>query len=134
MEELNVLISDGKGKQIKEYSVEVNKDHEKKFNVKLDKPLKKNKSAILCLEYDWEEPYRSFEYTFSAKCKKIIYEFTIPKEIQIKHRILEVAKTGAKKRAEPLPTIQYTKDKTMINWENDKRNTLEPSDTFEFQW
>jgi len=71
----------------------------------------------------------------SSKCKKFKYELTIPKGIQIKNRVLEVARElGIKKRAEPPPKIKYHANKTVINWETSSKQILNPHDTLEFQW
>jgi len=133
--EMNVTIRDEENNELEIISLDVNKEHEKKFNVKLNKPIRKNQRAIIKLEYDWEEPYRVFEYVLSSKCKKFKYELTIPKGIQIKNRVLEVARElGIKKRAEPPPKIKYHANKTVINWETSSKQILNPHDTLEFQW
>ena len=102
----------------------------------MNKPIRKNqRGRILTLEYDWEEPYRVFEYFFSAKCKKFKYVLTAPKDLQIKNRVLEVERElGIKKRAEPAPKISYLKDKIRITWETDKKRIIKKHETFEFQW
>lgn len=133
--DLNISIRDEEQNPIEIISLDVNKGHEKRFNARLDRPIKRNQKRILTLEYDWEEPYRVFEYFFSAKCKSFRYEFTAPKELQIKNRILEVERElGVKKRAEPAPKISYLKDKTKITWQTDKKRTIKKHETFEFQW
>lgn len=89
----------------------------------------------MILEYDWEEPERVFEYVFSAKSKKFKYVFTIPKNIPIKNMVLEVVPgIGIKKRADPPPTITYTKDKTKIVWETKDRQTINRFAAYEFKW
>ena len=134
--ELNVSIKDENEKKLEIISLDVNKDHEKKFNVQLAKPIRKNQTGrILKLEYDWEEPDRIFEYVFSANCKRFKYVFTIPKDSQIKNRVLEVARElGIKKRAEPPAKTRYLDDRTEITWENDKKNVINRFDSYEFQW
>jgi len=134
--DLNTTIRDENGNDLGIVSLDVNKGHEKKFNVRINKPIRKNqKGRILTLEYDWEEPYRVFEYFFSAKCKKFKYVLTVPKDLQIKNRVLEVERElGIKKRAEPPPKIRYLKDNTKITWETDKKRVIRKHETFEFQW
>jgi len=133
---MNVKIFDENNNRLDIVSLDVNKPVEKKFFVKLKKPVKKNqRKRILRLEYDWEEPERVFEYVFSSNCKKFRYKFTIPNGIQIKNRILEVAKElGIKKRAEPPPKIKYNKKTTEITWETDKNIKISAHKTFEFHW
>ena len=133
--ELNPSITDKDGNKLEILSLDVNKDQQKKFNVKLHKPLKKNQRQVLTLEYDWEEPYRVFEYVFSATCKKFRYKFSAPKELQVKNRILEVQRElGLKKRAEPSPKTKYLPKKTEISWTTEKKHNINRFDAFEFQW
>jgi len=134
--DLNVRITDENNNLLKIISVDVNKPLEKAFLVELVPPFKKyQKGRLLKLEYDWEEPDRVFEYSFSSKAKKFIYVFTAPKELEIKNRILEkIRDRGEKQRAEPPPTIRYLKDRTEIIFETAKKHNIQSHDTFEFQW
>lgn len=134
--DLNVSITDENGNKLEIISLDVNKPHEKKFNVKLAKPIRKNQRGKLILEYDWEEPERVFEYLFSSKCKKFRYSFTIPKSIPIKNMILEVVPglEVMKKRVEPPPTITYLKDKTRIVWETANKQVINRFSAYEFKW
>lgn len=134
--DLNVSIRDENNNKLEIISLDVNKPHEKKFNVKLAKPIKKNQKGRLILEYDWEEPERVFEYLFSSKCKKFRYLFTIPKSIPIKNMILEVVPglEVMKKRVEPPPTITYLKDKTKIVWETADKQIINRFSAYEFKW
>ena len=134
--DLNLSIKDENDNQLEIISLDVNKEHEKKFNVKLAKPIRKNqKNRLLKLEYDWEEPYRTFEYVFSTKCKEFEYRLTAPKNLQLKNRVLEVARElGIKKRVESPPKISYTSTKTEITWKNEKKRTINRFEAFEFQW
>jgi len=117
--DLNVRITDENNKNLEIVSLDSNKEHEKKFHVKLDQPIKKNQpKRIFKCEYDWEEPYRIFEYVFSANCKKFRFFFTAPRSLIIKHRMLEIDRElGAKKIADPAPLVSYTASKTKISWE-----------------
>ena len=133
--DLNLSVTDGNDDKVEMISLDVNKAHEKKFNVKFNKFIRRNQKGIIKVEYDWEEPYRTFEYQFSARCKKFKYVLTTPKTLQIKNRILQVVRElGIKKRAEPASKIIYHPDTTEITWENDKRHILNRYDTLEFQW
>jgi len=134
--DLNVSIKDEKNKELEIISLDSNKEHEKKFHVKLEKPIKKNqKGRVFKFQYDWEEPYRVFEYVFSSKCKKFKFVLSVPKELDIKNRILEVERElGLKKRADPPAKIQYLSDKTKIIWETEKTRTLNKHEAFEFHW
>ena len=133
--DLNLKIIDGNNEKVELLSLDSNKEHEKKFNVRLNKPIKRNQRSIIKLEYDWEEPYKSFEYWFAAKCKKFRYVLRVPKSLQIKNRVLQVVRElGIKKRAEPASKIVDYPDVTEVIWENDKKHIINRHDTFEFQW
>ena len=134
--DLNVSIKDENDEELEIISLDVNKSHEKKFNVKLNRPIRKNqKNRVLKLEYDWEEPYKVFEYVFSTKCKKFKYTLTAPKELQLKNRVLEVARElGIKKRAESPSKIKYDSDKTIITWESKKSQAIPKHSAYEFHW
>ena len=134
--DLNVKITDENNKKLEILTLDVNKPLQKAFHVKLTKPIRRNQSGrIIKLEYDWEEPDRNFEYTFSSKSKKFKYFFTAPKDLPIKHRMLEVIKNlGDKQRVEPPLKVKYLKDRTEIVWEAAKKHNIQANDTFEFQW
>jgi len=133
--ELNVKITDEKNNNLEIISLEVNKPHEKAFYVKMATPIRKNQSGILTIEYDWEEPERKFVYVLSSKAKKFKYIFTAPKNLQLKHRILEVVRDlGDRRRAEPPASIKYLDERTEIVWETTKKHKIQSHDTFEFQW
>lgn len=134
--ELNVKVTDEDNNQLEIISLDVNKPLEKAFYIKLARPIRKNQSdRLIKLEYDWEEPERNFVYVFSSKSKKFRYKFTAPKDLQLKHRILEVVRDlGDKRRAEPPANIKYIENITEISWETAKNHKIQAHDTFEFQW
>jgi hypothetical protein len=134
--DLNVKITDENNNRLEIISLDVNKPLEKSFFVKLARPVRKNQSGrLIKLEYDWDEPERNFVYVFSSKSKKFKYLFTAPKDLEIKHRILEtVTNLGEKRRAEPPANVKYLDDRTEISWETAKNHKIQSHDTFEFQW
>jgi len=134
--DLNVKITDENNNRLEIISLDVNKSLEKSFFVKLARPVRKYQSGrLIKLEYDWEEPERNFVYGFSSKSKKFRYFFTAPKDLHIKHRILETVRDlGEKRRAEPPANVKYFDDRTEIVWETAKNHKIQPHDTFEFQW
>ena len=133
---MNLSVKDENNNNLEIISLDVNKPHEKKFYVKFAKPLRKNqKERLLKLEYDWEEPYRIFEYEFSAKCKKLKYSFIAPKDMEIKNRILEVVRElGVKNAQKPPSKTNYNSDNIEITWETGKKQIINKHDAFEFQW
>jgi len=134
--ELNIRVTDENNNELKILSVDENKPLLKSFHVELDPPFKKHqKGRLFKLEYDWEEPDRIFQYSFSSKAKKLRYVFTAPKELDIKNRILETVRDlGIKRRAKPPANIKYLQDHTEIIFETAKNHNIEAHDTFEFQW
>jgi hypothetical protein len=134
--DLNVRITDENNNVLEIISLDVNKPLEKAFYVKLATPIRKyHYGRLLKLEYDWEEPDRNFVYVFSSSAKKFRYFFTAPKKLQIKHRILEIARDlGDRRRAEPPATIKYLDNHTEISWETGKKQNIQSHDAFEFQW
>jgi len=131
--DMNVTIKDEDNNELDIISVNVNKPYHKEFIVKLHKPLKPNqKGRLLKMEYDWEEPDRNFFYKFSSECKKFRYLFTIPKEIELKNRILKVdPETGYKTLATPAANIKYLTNKTEISWQT---SNLHAYDAYRFEW
>ena len=134
--DLNVKVTDEDNNILEIISLDVNKPLEKAFYIKLATPIRKNQSCrLIKLEYDWEEPERNFVYVFSSKSRKFRYFFSAPKDLQLKHRILEVIRDlGDKRRAEPPANIKYLGDRTEIVWETAKKHKILSHDTFEFQW
>lgn len=133
---LNVKVTDENNKMLDILMIGKDKPFQKQFHIKLSKPIKKNQTGrFVKLEYDWEEPDRNFGYSFTTKCKKFSYFFIAPKELQIKHKILEVIKgLGEKRMAEPPAKIRYLKDHTEVIWETSKKHKINPYDEFEFHW
>ena len=134
--ELNLQISDEKNNKLEIISVDKNHPLIKDFHVKLASPIRKNQSGRwVKLEYDWEEPERVFEYSFSSKSKKLMYSFTAPKQLALSHRVLEIVRgLGIKKRANPPPKMDFSGESTKITWETAKNHKILAHDTFEFQW
>lgn len=134
--DLNVKVTDEDNNRLEIISLDVNKPLQKAFHVKLAKPIRKHHTGrFVKLEYDWEEPEKNFVYAFSSKSKKFKYFFTSPKDLQIKHRILEAMRDRAdKRRVEPPPAIRYLDDRTEIVWESTKNRSIQAHDVFEFQW
>jgi len=130
--DMNVKITDN-GTNLEIISLSVNKPYRKEFIVKLKEPLKpRQRNRFLKLEYDWEEPDRTFFYKLATDCKKFSYKCTIPKEIQVKNRVLKVdTEMGYKWHASPPPEIKYLKDKTVITWEG---KNLKAHDGYKFEW
>jgi len=131
--DMNVKVTDEEGNLLDIKAISVNKPLRKEFNIKMKKPLKpRQRKRYLKLEYDWEEPERNYIYKIPTDCKKFTYEFTIPKGVDIKSRILKIdTELGYKWIAEPPPKISYLPDKTKIKWE---ASNLKAFDSYKFEW
>jgi len=129
---LNVRVAQKDGKKLKIDRLSADKKLRKEFYVRLDKPIQPKQSTQLTLEYDWEEPERSFTYRFPSKLKRFDYVCTLPRNIDIKSRILKIdPDTGKKVHANPPPIVKRIGDRIAITWE--KSNIL-AQDAYQFEW
>ncbi|HSB57202.1 MAG TPA: adenylate/guanylate cyclase domain-containing protein [Nitrosopumilaceae archaeon] len=116
--DLHVRVTDSKGKILKIQDMDARDPKHKEFNVKLDRPIKPNSTKFLKLEWDWEEPFRSYLYKFSSDCKKFRYILNISNNIGLKQRVLKIVpELGQKEYASTTPLIRYHDDKTVLFWE-----------------
>ena len=131
--DMNVKVTDDDGTQLPMISINNNKPTRKEFNVQFTKPLMpRQRKKALKLEYDWEEPERMFFYKLATNCKSFKYKFTIPKDVQIKSRVLQVdTEMGNKWHASPPPKIEFLEDITQITWEG---KNLQAYDAYQFEW
>ncbi len=133
--DLNLKIHDENGNNLKIKSIETEKPHEKEFLVALKKPIKKNQRRKIILEYDWEEPDRIFEYVLSSKSKRMGFLLSVPKELNIKYRILKVDKElGVKIRDPNPPVMKKFGDRIEVSWNTKRGKPLERYDAYRFQW
>ncbi|MGI0088396.1 MAG: hypothetical protein ACREBI_10655 [Nitrosotalea sp.] len=88
--DMNVTVRDERGNKMDILALNKNTPFHKEFNVQLSRLMKPKQKKILKLEYDWEEPERTFFYRFASDCKKFVYKFTIPKGTELKTRVLKV--------------------------------------------
>ena len=130
--DLHVSVKDGKGKKLKILSLNAKNPLHKEFNVKLDKPIKPDSTKILKLEWDWEEPNRSYIYKFASECKKFKYVINISNKTELKQRVLKVEpETGYAEFASPSPVVRYRNGKTHISWE---RSSVRQYDAYKIEW
>jgi len=131
--DMNVKVTDPDGNELDILSLSVNKPLHKEFNVRLKKPIPPRRGIKgLKLEYDWEEPERTFFYKLATDCKRFTYRFTIPRKTEIKNRALKIdPEMGYKWNISPAPTLRYKGDKTEINWEG---KNLKAHEAYRFDW
>ena len=131
--EMNVTVKDEGDRELEIMSLNVNKPLHKEFFVKTKKPLKPGeKGRMLKLEYDWEEPERMYLYRFASDCKKFTIRITVPKELQIKQKVVKVdTETGEKFYASTPAIVKYLGDKTEISWTG---NNFRAFEAYRFDW
>ncbi|MGQ0796208.1 MAG: adenylate/guanylate cyclase domain-containing protein [Nitrosopumilaceae archaeon] len=130
--DLHVSITDSKGKKLKIQDLDDREPKHKEFNVRLDKPIKPGSTKFLKLEWDWEEPFRSYMYKFSSDCKRFRYLLNISNKVGLKQRVLKIVpELGQKEYASTLPVIKYKNGKTLVSWE--QKNVL-AFDAYMLEW
>ena len=130
--DLNVSIKDEHDNTLEILAVNVNRPYHKQFNAQLNRPLKPKQRKIVILEYDWEEPKRTYFYRFASGCRHFTYSLTVPREVELDIRILKVdTETGSKVDASPVPELFNDNDKTVVRWSKDD---LMIEDAYEFNW
>jgi hypothetical protein len=131
--DMNVKVYDEEGNQAEILSLSENKPMHKEFSVRLKKAIKpKQRKRFITIEYDWEEPERTFFYKVPTDCKSFTYKFSIPSGVEIKNRALKVdAELGYKWNADPPATMKFLKDVTTITWEG---KNLKAFDAYKFDW
>ena len=130
--EMNVQVRDNHDNMFEILSVNVNKPYHKEFNIQLNNPIKPKQSKTLILEYDWEEPERSFYYNLVSGCKKFGYSITAPESLDMKIRLYKVdAETGSKKDEVPQPSIEVKDGKRLVTW---VKNDVHSGEAYQLVW
>ena len=131
--DMNVRVYDEAGLEAEILSLSENKPTHKEFSVRLKNPIKpKQRKRFITIEYDWEEPERTFFYKVPTECKLFTYKFFIPRGIEIKNRVLKVdTELGYKWNAEPPPVLKFLKEGTTVTWEG---KNLKAFDAYKFDW
>lgn len=132
-EDLHVKVKDKNNNKLQISSIETNEDKEKRFKVKLQKPIHFGRTEQITIEYDWEEPKRNFIYDVAARCKKFKFIAMVPKSITPEYRVLKLDKNLGKKIEvfKPVPKIRSLKNHTEISWESKELKTHE---SYKFEW
>jgi hypothetical protein len=131
-EDLSIRITDKNKNKVEIEKILIDKPYRKEFYVVLTRPVMPKQRIWLNLEYDWEEPERVFTYKFYSGVKKFNYTCMIPKELNLKNRILKVdLGTDYKVHATPPSVINSQGNKTVISWE---KSNISSHDTYQFYW
>lgn len=131
--DLNIVVKDQEGVEQDIMSLNVNKPYHKEFYVKMKKPLKPHeKGRSLNLEYDWEESDRKYHYRFAANCKRFTYLLSVPKEVEVNQKVVDVDTFSGEKSYNPIPAVvKYHSDRTEISW---AANNLQAYKCLRFDW
>ena len=130
--DLNVNVVDGDKNRLEMGHIAANRPYHKEFYIIPTKPILPKQRINLRLEYDWAEPERVFTYKFLSGAKKFSYSCTVPKEINLKNRVLKIdIGTGYRVHAIPPSTTKRLNDNTVISWE---KSRILPQDAYEFYW
>jgi len=130
--DLNIKVVDGDKNRLEIGHIIANRPYHKEFYVMLTKPILPKQRISLNLEYDWAEPDRVFSYKFLSGAKKFRYDCIVPKEIDLKNRVLKIDMgTGYRIHAIPPSTIKRQSENTIISWE---KSRILPHDAYEFYW
>ena len=131
--DMNVKVYDEEGNPAEIMNLSVNKPTRKEFTVRLKKPLKpRQRKRFVTLEYDWEEPERTYFYKVPTDCKLLTYNFSIPRGVEIKNRVLKVdTELGYKWNADPPASLKFSPKKTTISWQGKNVNAF---DAYQFDW
>lgn len=129
--DMNVLVKDDHDNTFEILSVSVNRPYHKEFNVQLNRPIKPKQKKTIIIQYDWEEPKRTFFYKLASGCKRFSYSLTVNK-VEINPKIFKVdAETGTKIDVSPPPVIARNNKKTMVDWST---NELKVDDAYQLNW
>ena len=131
-EDLHVFVKDAKGKNLKILAVNAKNPLKKEFKVQLDNPIQPGSMKMLRVEWDWEEPERSYQHAFSSECKKFRYLLKISKKISLNQRVLKVVPAiGHAEFASPAPVVKYRNGKTVVSWE---RKGILANEAYRLEW
>jgi len=130
--DLNVKITDGGKNRLKIGDITTDNPLHKEFYAILAKPILPKQGIKLVLEYDWADPERFFSYKFLSGAKKFNYTCIIPKEINLKNKILKIdTGTGYRVHATPPSAIKRLNNLAIITWQ---KSSIIPQDAYEFYW
>jgi hypothetical protein len=133
--DLHLKVTDGHGNRLELFGGFPLRSSHRNFYAHLSTPIKKNQKSLIKLEYDWEEPNRSFEYVLSSNSKKFKYFFTAPTNLKVNPRILETLNPNTEKRiVAHHPEIRCFDNYAEIVWETATNQKIQPLDRFRFQW
>ena len=133
--DMNVKVYDDKNNQLGIKQISTDDPRLKNFFVALKKPLQKNQRRKITLEYDWEEPDRIFEYVLASKSKKLGFFLSVPKELKMNCRVLQVDKALGGKIIDPTPPVFKEMGKRIeVTWNSKNKKPLQRFDVYRIEW
>jgi hypothetical protein len=130
--DLNISVKDSRGKDLKIVSIDAKNPLHKKFKVQLDKPIIPGNKKMLKVEWDWEEPERVYNHTFSSDCKKFRFVLNISNDVELEQKVLKnLPGQGQAMFASPPPVVKFRNGRTLVLWE--KKNVM-AHDEYMLKW
>jgi hypothetical protein len=134
--DLNLRIVDDEGNNLVISDVEVDDPRQKKFDTTFARPLEFGDKRRYSMEYDVEEPHRSFENMFFERCGQFIVRIDYPVDRRIcTPKVFEVSSDKSSNREKPSalqPTIIRKKNnRCVVEWSAKDCVELQ---SFKFTW
>jgi len=130
--DMNVNVRDDRNNALEILSVNVNRPYHKEFNVQLNRPIKTKGKRTLILEFDWEEPERTYFYRFASGCKHFAFSLVANKAVQLNMKILKVdTETGSKLDMGKPSEVTNVNDKMVVTW---KKDDVTVDEAYQFSW
>ena len=132
--DLNLKIVDDEGRDLVISDVEIDDLYQKKFDTTFSKPLEFGDHRKYVMEYDVEEPDRSFENMFLESCGKFVVRIDYPMDGKLKTpKVFEVSTEKKKKKEHPVqPTIaRRNNNRCVAEWSVED---CAEQQSFRFEW
>lgn len=132
--ELKIRIIDDEGKDLVISEVSVNKPKQKEFATSFAKPLLFGDKRRYVMEYDVEEPDRSFENIFLTRCGKFVVRIDYPaNQKMIAPKVYEVnTEEETKKKCSVQPSLTRMRNNRYVaEW---SANDCAELQSFRFEW
>ncbi len=132
-DELKVHVVDDSGKELVISDIGIDRPKQKKFDTTFVKPLRFGDKRRYTLEYDVEEPDRSFENLFLVKCGKFVVRIDYPANGRIKTPVAyEVKENDLKTKCSIQPVISRRgKNRIVALWSVQDCAQMQ---SFRFEW
>jgi len=81
------------------------------------------------------QPDRVFEYVLASKSKKLGFFLSVPKEMKMKYRVLQIDKALGGKIIDPNPPVfKETAKRIEVTWSSKNKKPLQRFDVYRIEW